>query len=163
MKLRWAVTAALMALCAGVAMVARMGAHEADPAELLRRCNESHPAWLSYQEDIKGQVGATPVARWRGRPVEVRQQSGELTVTFLLESPWADYDAAVPVLLRDPLGREHRQDRVEKDGALRRYTFEMPQDSAAMTLPWVEIHYPHTERRIALGAEGRWTDTGTRP
>ncbi len=158
MKLRWAVAAVLLGLFAGVAMIARMGERQADPAELAKRCAESRPAWASYQEDIKGQVGAPPVARWRGRLVEVCQESGAITVTFLLESPWAEYEADMPVLLRDPMGHEHRQDQVKREGGTRRYIFHLDAQSGVSQLPWVEIHFPHTERRIALGTGGHWKD-----
>jgi len=150
--------AVLIALSAGLAVVARMGAHKADPAELATRCAESHPAWVSYQEDIKGQVGAEPVARWQGRLAEVRQEAGSIIVTFQLEQPWADYEAAVPVLLRDPMGRDYRQDSAERENSLRRYVFHLDAETGTSTLPWIEIHFPHTERRIALGSAGRWTD-----
>lgn len=163
MRFRWAVATVLIALSAGVAMVARMGGHQADPAELAQRCGESRPAWASYQEDIKAQVGARPVALWRGKLTELRQESGSLTVTFLLEQPWADYEAAVPILLRDPMGHDYRQDRVEREDGLRRYIFQLDAQSGASTLPWVEIHFPHTERRIALGSTGCWTDAEARP
>jgi hypothetical protein len=149
----------LVVLSAGLAVVARLGAHQADPAELAKRCDESRPAWASYQEDIKGEVGAQPVARWRGRLVEVHQEAGTVTVTFHLESPWAGYEADVPILLRDPMGHEYRQDSVEKEGGTRRYIFRLDAQTGMSTLPWVEIHFPHTERRIALGAAGRWTNT----
>jgi len=143
-------------------MVARMGAHETTPAELEKRCAESDPAWISYQEDIKGQVGAQPVARWRGALQEVRQESDTVTVTFQLEAPWDEYRAAVPVLLRDPMGREHRQDRVVREDGLRRYIFRLDAQSGASLLPWVDIHFPHTERRVALDAMGHWAEDGTK-
>lgn len=163
MRLRWAVMAVLITLSAGLAVVARMGAHKTDPAELAKRCDESRPAWTSYQEDIKGQVGAEPVARWRGQVEEVRQEAGSVIVTFQLEQPWADYEAAVPILLRDPMGHEYRQDAVEREGGTRRYVFRMDPQTGASQLPWVEIHFPHTERRIALGSAGRWTNTAATP
>ncbi len=163
MRLRGAVVAVLVVLSGGLALVARMGAHKADPVELVKRCDESHPAWVSYQEDIKGQVGARPVALWRGRLAEVRQEAGFVTVTFQLEQPWADYEAAVPVLLRDPMGHDYRQDKVEREESLRRYVFHLNAESGTSALPWVEIHFPHTERRIALGSAGRWKDQPVTP
>ena len=164
MRLRWAVTVALTAaLAAGMVVIARMGAYQADPNELTKRCADSHPVWVSYQEDIKGQVGAQSVALWRGRLAEVRQESGSITVTFQLDPPWVDYEAAVPVLLRDPMGHEYRQDAVEREGGARRYLFHLDTQTGASTLPWVDVHFPHTERRIALGAEGRWTNTEPLP
>jgi hypothetical protein len=152
-----------MALLAGLAVVARMGARPVDPVELTRRCEESRPVWASYQEDIKGQVGAQPVARWRGRLEQVRQEAGSVLVTFRLESPWSDYEANVPVLLRDPMGHEYRQDAVDREDGARRYVFHLDAQSGASLLPWVEIHFPHTERRIALGAGGHWKDTQVTP
>ena len=159
MNLRWLAVVLVAFLVAGLAVLARMGEHKLDPAELATKCRESRPAWVSYQEDIKGQVGARPVARWRGRLVEVRQEEGAMTVTFRLESPWAAYDADVPVLLRDPMGREYRQNRVERQDGTRRYIFQLDAKDGASILPWVEIHFPHTERRVALGNKGRWTNT----
>ena len=163
MRLRWAIVAVLVVLSAGLALVARMGAHKTDPAELVKRCAESHPAWVSYQEDIKGQVGAQPVALWRGRLAEVRQKADSITVTFQLEQPWAEYEAAVPILLRDPMGHDYQQDSVSREGSLRKYVFHLDAGSGASTLPWVEIHYPHTERRIALGTAGQWKDQPSTP
>ncbi len=152
-----------MALAAGLAVLARMGTPEANPAELAKRCEESRPAWASYQEDIKGQIGARPVARWRGQLIEVRQESQSIAATFRLQSPWAEYGADVPVLLRDPMGHEYRQDQVVGEGPERKYVFLLDSKNAASPLPWIEIHFPHTERRVALGTEGRWSDRPTAP
>jgi hypothetical protein len=163
MRLRWIITVVLATLFSGLALIAIMEAHHADPAKLAKRCAESHPSWAGYQEDIKEQVGAQPVAAWRGRLEQVRQEAGLITVTFRLESPWAGYDADVPVLLRDPMGRECRQESVERQGGTRRYIFLLNTESGTSILPWVEIHFPHTERRIALGTEGLWKESPPMP
>jgi len=132
-------------------------------AELKKKCDESRPAWASYQEDIKGQIGAESVAQWRGRLTELRQNAGTVTATFQLEAPWDRYDASIPVLLRDPMGHECLASKVEKQGTTRNYLFQLATDSGTMILPWVEIHFPNTERRIALGVRGAWKDVQAAP
>ncbi len=163
MKLRWAIAALLVLISAGLAFVARLGAPSNNPAELSKRCTESRPAWASYQEDIKGQVGAQPVARWQGKLVDLRQEAGLITATFALESPWAEWEADVPVLMRDPMGHEYRQDGIDRDGSIRRYRFHLDPADASSILPWVDIHFPHTERRIALGTGGHWSYAAVKP
>ena len=49
-----------------------------DTAEIARRCAESHPEWQNYQEDIKGQIGAAPVAEWKGEPLALDVRGREV-------------------------------------------------------------------------------------
>ena len=37
--------------------------------ELAQRVVRSVPDWADYQEDLKGHLGATPVAQWQGAPI----------------------------------------------------------------------------------------------
>ncbi len=135
------------------AVVAWLAAPEISPEELLRRCEACKPEWLSYQEDIKGQIGARPVALWRGEPVSVRRTGSGWEVAFALSPPWSEYGAAVPVLLRDSLGGELIPESSRMEDGLRVYRYKSPPDAGG---PWVELHYPHTERRIVLDAAGAW-------
>lgn len=125
--------------------------------ELIRRCQTSHPEWLSYQEDVKGQVGAAPVAAWKGEPIEaVLAANGRLFITFSLASPWAEYAAALPVLVRDPLGHVYQDESAERKNGARVYAFSLAEVQDPAQIPWIELRYPHTERRIPLDGAGLW-------
>lgn len=132
-----------------------------DVDKLRQRIDQSQPTWQSYQEDIKGQVGATPVAQWKGRPVETRHEGATVSVLFAIESPWADYGVAVPILLRDPMGGVYRNASATHAAGVTTYVFELREDSGRSSLPWLEIKYPHHEQRLALNPEGQWSaDSG---
>jgi hypothetical protein len=125
-------------------------------SELVRRCSASQPKWTSYPEDIKGQIGAGPAAQWAGKPVAAAQSGSQVRVTFRLQAPWSGFEAAMPVLLRDPLGHVYRNASTEKKDADRIYLFTIDADAAVSVLPWVEVQYPHGEKRISFNAQGRW-------
>jgi hypothetical protein len=149
--------AALLLFAGLVAILTYNNAQGVPAEELSRRCAESRPEWSSYQEDVKGQVGAAPVAAWKGEPVRVELAGGRLLITFRLPPPWSGYDAALPVLVRDPLGSVSRNISAERrDDGLRVYGFTLPGAQDAAPIPWIEIRYPHTERRIPLDARGVW-------
>lgn len=65
-------------------------------------------------------------------------------------------EAAIPVLLRVPEGIVYRAEGVVREGVLRRYSFSVVSEGDMGPLPWIEVHYPHTEQRIMLDAEGTW-------
>lgn len=116
----------------------------------------SRPAWENYQEDIKSQIGAGPVAEWVGRPVEVRCERNTMSATFQLEGPWARRDTAIPVLLRDPQGRIHTNMQAKRHDGQVTYLFGLPESAAPF--PWVELRFPHTGRRVVLSGKGLWRE-----
>lgn len=124
-----------------------------DTAEIARRCAESHPEWQNYQEDIKGQIGAAPVAEWKGEPLALDVRGREVELYFRIEGPWSQYPCGVPVLLRDPLGNTLTSHTLSPPGPERSYFFTLPTENRP---PWLEIHYPHQERRLPLDATGKW-------
>ena len=99
------------------------------------------------------------MATWEGYPVGVSMSGEDVSVTFALMEPWAGYEAAMPILLRGPDGVVYRADAVVREGKLRRYSFSVVGRSKVGFHPWVEVHYPHTEQRIALDAMGSWRET----
>ncbi len=124
--------------------------------ELLKRCQDSHPQWERYQEEIKGEIGARPVAEWNGEPIAVRQNNGEVLITFLMKGPWITYAVPLPVLMRDPLGKVQCSTNAEYAGAACTYHFPRPKEEADAILPWIEVHYPRQELRISLDSQGNW-------
>jgi hypothetical protein len=136
-----------------IAFYAAVNRASLDPADLPRRCAESRPTWQSYQEDIKGQIGAAAAAEWRGAPIRFKLDQGAAYLTMRLEGPWTEFPCGIPVLLRDPQGNTVQDSGISTPGAERTYTFPL---KAGDTPPWVEIHYPHQERRLALGPDGAW-------
>ncbi len=127
--------------------------------ELAARIAKSRPAWESYQEDIKGQVGAGPVAQWDGTPSRLWFDKDAVFVAFAMKGYWATRDGGVPVLLRDPSGRVQRDLRSDRNGSMIRYTFERPKLDGMPA--WLEIKYPHMERRLVLSEQGEWQASAT--
>ena len=125
--------------------------------ELAERIAASEPEWANYQEDIKSQIGAKPVAEWMGEPISVAIEGTVATVTFELEGPWALRDFGLPILLREPFGGIHLPASATVETSRIAYQFNLPQEFLTSPLPWVEIKYPHHERRLALDADGTWT------
>jgi len=123
-----------------------------DPVEIAQRCATARPVWQNYQEDVKGQVGASATATWHGQPIRFELDGSTARLTMRLEGPWVDYPCAMPILLRDPLGHTAQNEEATGPGAERVYTFHLP---AATNPPWVEIHFPHQERRLPLTG-GQW-------
>jgi hypothetical protein len=134
---------------------ALMGNQTIPPAELLRRCQASVPAWNGYQEDIK-EIGANPVAQWRGTPSLLRISAGRAHLHMALEAPWDGWEASLPLLLKTPEGHVQRNSSAVSEGGIRVYQFQLSTDGDYDTPPWVDIQYPHTKRRLHLNAEGRW-------
>lgn len=125
-------------------------------AELAQRAAESHPAWQSYNEDIKAQMGAGPSAEWSGTLTQVACEAESIRATFQVTGPWAARDAAMPVLMREPTGHVFQNRSSTREGALVTYVFERA-DSLRSEIPaWLEFHYPHGEQRVAFNGQGVW-------
>ena len=126
-----------------------------DERGLVGLAAEAQPAWPSYQEDIKGMIGATPVAEWEGVPVRAWRDAATVRVQFQLRGPWRQREAAVPILMRDAVGSIRRSvNGVRQDDSCV-YVFDVPEWTAA-SATWFELKYPHAEKRIVLGAQGTW-------
>lgn len=121
---------------------------------LAERVEKSRPAWESYQEDIKGQIGAGPVAEWEGTPSRLWIDGERIFLAFALKGPWAARDLGMPVLLRDPSGRVQIGVRADRKGSTICYVFDRPKLEGIPT--WLEVKYPHTERRLVLSNRGEW-------
>lgn len=128
--------------------------------EIAERVAKSLPKWANYQEDIKGQIGSTPVARWKGEPVEARVDGSDVFVTFELSGAWAQYDFALPVLLKDHLGKVYQKRDATRNGTRVEYRFQLTNRVEGASLPWVEVAYPHHFERIAFSAQGTWSAVG---
>ena len=129
------------------------GGPSISPEELVRRCRDARPTWASYPEDLKAQIGAGPVATWQGALVRIDCDGTLIRAAFRLEEPWAQYDAALPILVRIPSGRVLLPADTERTTDALTYRFVLDADSAP---PWIELRYPHTSRRLPLDQEGRW-------
>jgi hypothetical protein len=128
-------------------------AAEPTEAELTQLVARARPAWENYGEDMKAALGATPVARWSGRPVLARLDRSKVYVEFELSPPWNEYVFGMPVLLRDPLGRVHRPASYEDNT----YTYSLAGFAPGAVIAWVELRFPpNEERRIAFDREGVW-------
>lgn len=138
-----------------VAVIATVTAQDPPVAELVRRCKAAQPAWNGYQEDIK-EIGARPVAQWHGAPIFAVVKPGAVEIIFQLTPPWDAWEAAVPVLLRDPEGRVMRDTGDHRDGALRVYQFDRSAMVDEPAPPWLEIQFPHTRRKLFL-TDGHWS------
>lgn len=128
--------------------------------EIARRVAESHPVWANYPEDIKAQVGAGPVAEWAGAPESLIHESGYIRVTFTLSGPWAERKTAMPILLREPRGGVVRNEAADFEDGRVVYLFDIGTAATELKLPWVELQYPHAQKRLVLFEDGSWRDTG---
>lgn len=137
-----------------VAFYTALNSASVAPEEIARRCRESRPVWQNYQEDVKGQIGARAAATWHGVPTRLELADGTARLTMQITGPWTGYVYGIPILLRDPQGNTSLSIDAGPPGEERTYTFALPTKSVP---PWVEIHYPHAERRLALTAEGTWS------
>ncbi len=131
------------------------GGQTLSPEELLRRCAASQPAWNGYQEDIK-EIGAGPVAQWQGRPVSLRVAGKTVYLTVALEAPWAEWEAALPLLMKTPEGQVYRQVRYRHEAGECVYEFDALSTDVSTLPPWLDIQYPHTRKRLYLDGAGRW-------
>ena len=123
--------------------------------DLAERCAQSVPRWDSYQEDIKGQVGARPVAQWLGVPASASAVNGTVTVTFTVNGPWAERAAAVPIIIKDPTGAVLVAHGKGDGAGTVSYEITLP-GAEQSSVPWLEVQYPHHRERLPLNAEGLW-------
>ncbi len=148
------VLGAIFLVCLIVAM-AWVNATGISEEELASRCAESVPHWDNYQEDIKGQVGARPVALWQGRPLRAQANGPMVEVEFEVTGEWATREAAVPLLLKEPGGAIIVGRGMGNGSGGATYTFELPTIEQSR-LPWIEVQYPHHRERLPLDAAGQW-------
>jgi hypothetical protein len=124
-------------------------------AELQRRISATRPSWENYQEDIKAQIGARPVAEWEGAVSQWHCAGNRAYVQFQLRGPWAKRKAVMPVLLREPTGAVHHPEQAERGGDTVTYVFQLP-DQFISTMPaWLELKSPRGESRIVASESGR--------
>lgn len=144
----------LVALLAALTVAAcNRASDEPTGDDLARLVRRARPVWANYGEDLKAQLGATPVARWSGGPVEAQLDGNRLQLTFDIGPPWSEYAFGIPVLVRDPLGKVHRH----RGYASGMYEFTLDGFAADAVIPWIEIRFPpYEERRIAFDANGIW-------
>ena len=125
--------------------------------ELKRRTEASQPTWENYEEDIKAQIGAGPVAEWEGRPVGALVKRDAVQVNFYVTGPWAQRDAiAIPVLLREPTGAIHQKARFTATGGSVGYIFKLDEENSIPA--WIELKFPHGEKRITFPPSGLWSE-----
>ncbi len=160
-----AAACAILVLVTGVLYVQYFREAEArlDPGDLIRRTALSNPDWANYQEDIKAEIGAAPVAQWQGRPVTAEHLGSSVRVTFKLTGPWADREVVIPVLLRDPLGHDRRHRSYEIASPNVTYVFPIGESVSVNAVPWIMLKYPHHEERLTLDSDGRWSLDRTSP
>lgn len=157
--MRWYIGIALVAFSAVMlwGMLTTDSRVDVSTEELAQRVQQSFPDWADYQEDLKGQLGATPVARWEGVPLRARVAGDHVTVVFEVSGPWADYDFALPILIKDHLGKVYRNNGARRTGQEVEYTFRLRDRVEGTSVPWLEIAYPHHFQRIAFSDEGEWS------
>jgi len=127
---------------------------ELSPEELRRRVNDTTTDWANYQEDLKAHIGATPVARWEGRPTQSWTEGELLHISFQVSGYWSTTDVNLPVIIRDPLGKtRHHISSTRVDSAVT-YTFQIS-DLDPGSISWVRLKFPHAERRIVY-TDGTW-------
>lgn len=139
--MRYGIALACVLFLTLVFVFAQMNQRELAPEELARRCAASHPAWNGYQEDIK-EIGAGPVAQWHGAPIQVSMAGGIARLGLALQTPWSEWDAALPLLVKTPEGLVFRNTSVERDGTVCTYVFVLSDDPASPLPPWLELQYP---------------------
>jgi hypothetical protein len=121
--------------------------------ELAALVAQARPVWANYGEDLKAELGATPVAQWAGRPTSAQIENDRIQIEFELEAPWTGYPFGMPILMRDPLGRVHRP----VGYAAHAYEFQLEGFAPGAVIAWIEIRYPpNEERRIVFDQTGNW-------
>lgn len=126
-------------------------------SDLAARIQKSNPQWQSYQEDVKAQIGAAPVAEWKGEPVKALQENSAISLTFQMLGPWASRDAAIPILIRDPLGNVHQNSTATRQDSLVVYEFKLESGGSASPFPWIEVKFPNGDKRIVFDEKGAWS------
>lgn len=130
------------------------GCFQIPDRELAARVKAAQPDWQSYLEDLKGQVGAGPVAQWQGTPVHARKTQNELLISFEISGSWVKRVCYIPVMIREPRGAVFVSADAEKDDSCARYKFQLPQ--MARDVPWVELKYPTGQIRLVFSDSGEW-------
>ena len=154
---RWIALALLLpALGAFFMYTFRRDSTQLSPQDLAGRVNASRPEWANYLEDLKAEVGVTPVAEWDGELVRAQRNGRDLNVTFRIGGLWSERDVALPILLRDPFGNIRRNQSATREGDLVDYRFYFPDIESDAPLPWVQIKYPGHERKLGFSEDGRW-------
>lgn len=126
-------------------------------SELAGRVARARPDWSNFTEDLKGYLGATPVARWKGVPREARVEGNMVRIRFAIDPPWSGYAFGMPILLRDPLGHVHLNRDYERGDGNGTYTFVLNELDPDVALPWVEIKYPSEhQKRLVFSGDGTW-------
>jgi len=115
--------------------------------ELAARVAAFTPEWETYQESLKAEIGARPVAEWEGEPVSAERRTGHVVITVELQGPWAQRDFGLPLILRGPTLRTYAPATVEQKDGVAVYRFDVAEGEA---LPWVEVQYPLGRRRIPV-------------
>ncbi len=152
---------AVVALGVVAFILASVKGSSVSPEELAARIAASHPSWQSYEEDIKGQIGAGPVAEWEGTLVAVQAEPGALCATFRVTGPWADRDAGIPILLRSASGKTFQSVSTRREDGRVQYRFDLGSDTDPMP-PWVELKYPfYGNRRVPLSEQGSWEEASS--
>ena len=128
-------------------------------AELARRVAAAHPAWQSYEEDIKAQLGAGPAAEWSGSLDAVRCDAESIRATFRVVGPWSRRTVAAPILMREPTGRVLQNRDASNDGGSVTYVFDRPSTLTSDVPAWLEFRFPHGEGRVVLSENGTWNAT----
>ena len=118
-------------------------------AELAILAGKAHPGWENYQEDIKAQIGATPVAQWRGTPRHAWKDGDGIHVQFDIEDAWKKRTCVIPILIRDSGGTEYLSTKGLVEEGKVTYTFP-PSSSLSVFTNTIEIKYPHEDRRLEL-------------
>ncbi len=129
--------------------------YDITPEELQERVLLSKPVWTNYNEDIKGQIGSTPVARWKGQPVRAFIGEEQVEVIFELEGLWSSTDVNLPILAREPLGDVLVPLKSHREGQEVTYIFPLKQE-VTKSSAWLEIQYPHNIKRLVFDSTGNW-------
>ena len=130
---------------------------EISPQLLEERVLACTPRWANYNEDLKGQIGSTPVARWRGEPVRASIEEGQATLIFAIEDYWVQTAVHLPVLLREPLGEVLTAHSIDRSGYEVSYHFALkPEVTSGSGSVWLEVQYPHHIKRIVFNSSGSW-------
>lgn len=123
--------------------------------ELQKRVLLSKPVWTNYNEDIKGQIGSTPVARWKGQPLRASIGEEQVEVIFVLEGLWSSTDVNLPILAREPLGDVLVPLKSHREGQKVTYIFSLKPE-VTKSSAWLEIQYPHNIKRLVFDSSGNW-------
>ena len=129
--------------------------YDITPEELQERVLLSKPVWTNYNEDIKGQIGSTPVARWKGQPVRAFIGEEQVEVIFELEGLWSSTDVNLPILAREPLGDVLVPLKSHREGQEVTYIFPLKPE-VTKSSAWLEIQYPHNIKRLVFDSSGNW-------